>query len=417
MGLLSRLRHVPYTVDVAPELLADVRNPGRGWYRIAPYDLHLPFGDESFVMWGDEGDSLVLARVCIGAYRDRDLDAEALDRLHTILSTWEAADRQVIFRVAYDVVGAGYDAEPFELAQVVSHAHQVGKVMAEHPGAVFVYQGLLVGSWAEMHHSRYLSSRRMRAIYQALRDEVGRDVPLLIRTPRQVKQILGNARLGDSGVMGIFNDGMMGSETDLSTFGTTTAGETLPATVWARRVELEALGRYGDIAPLGGEAVGTTSFSVPEAAQSYLRACRVTYLNRTHDSATLERWREAKGPDRWPSAYDYIGAHLGYRLVCKRVRILPSGDELTVEADVANTGFARPFFVLDACFESEGALVGCSGLPDVWESGKTHTLAARLPADAGDHIWLRFVRRPDGHPVRLAHETRTDVLPIARRTG
>ena len=417
MGLFSRMRGGRFKPVRLQELKRDVPNPSRGWYRIAPYDLGEGLDDVEFVMPGDEHDSLVLVRVCIGSYKDRDLDAPALERLDSILARWEEAGRGIILRVAYDVEGAGYEAEPNELAQVLTHARQVGEVAGDHARNLLVYQGLLVGSWGELHHSRFLSNKRLQQVYEVLREGLGPTVPLALRTPRQIKQVLGEAQLGDSGTMGLFNDGMMGSPTDLATFGSSPNGATLPRDSWKRDDELRLLGKLGDIAPLGGEAVGTEEYSRPRDASAYLRTTHVTYLNRTHDPATLGRWARSAGPEGWDSAFAYIGAHLGYRFVCQTARLREEGDGGLLMLTVANNGFARPFFGVEPVLVIDGAAgrreVELWGSDDLWASGSVQELSVRVSdLQAHDELALALRARGTGRVLRLANAGAQDSLPL-----
>jgi hypothetical protein len=399
------------------ESFRDVPNPGRGWYRIAPYNLAQGLEGKEFLTYGDEKDRVVLARVELSEFRNRDLTREAIDRLDSIISQWAKLGRDVVLRCCYDVHGLGYEREPFEFSRVVRHVHQVGEVIRSHEREIMVYQGLLVGSWGEMHHSRYLSDLRLRELYMALRSSAGPNIPVALRTPRHIRQVLGGRKLHDAGPLGIFDDGMMGSSTDLATFGTDASGVELPRGSWRRTDELERLGRFGRIVPLGGEAVGTSEFSRPSSAYDYLRKVQVTYLNRTHDPATISRWVRTRGERGWPSAFEYFGAHLGYRLVCTSVRLYEQGNTVACQVVIANKGFARPFFEIDATLiareESRKCRIAFAMAAGSWDSGKEVHLLARVPSlTAGTHLYLELRRKLDGALLMPANTDAREALPL-----
>ena len=409
MGLFWRSkRGGRFRAERLAVVLDDVPNPARGWYRIAPYNLAESLDGAEFLMPGDERDRIVLVRVELSGFKEKDLSREAIDRLDCILSRWAAAGRDVVLRCCYDVQGFGFEREPLEFSRVVRHACQVGEVVRSHADEILVYQGLLVGGWGEMHHSRHLSDLRLRELYNTLRKSAGPNVPIALRTPRHVQQVMGGRKLRDLGPLGIYDDGMMGSATDLATFGTDAHGAELPHGSWKRADELARLGRLGQIAPFGGEAVGRAEYSRTVAAYEYMRTTHVTYLNRTHDPSTISRWAGASGGEGWPTAFAYIGAHLGYRLVCKDVRVYAQDADIVCLIVVANEGFARPFFEIEAALrvtkdaQSQSyALVETSGS---WDSGKEVHLMARLASlDEGARLGIELRRKRDGASVVLAN--------------
>jgi hypothetical protein len=390
------------------ESKVDVPNPARGWYRIAPYNLAENLDGAEFLMPGDERDRIVLVRVELSGFKAKDLTPEAVERLDRLISKWSEAGRDVVLRCCYDVQGLGYEREPLEFSQVLRHAHQVGEVVRSHQSEILVYQGLLVGSWGEMHHSRYLTDLRLRELYDALRGSAGPDVPIALRTPHHIRQVLGGRKLRNLGPLGLFNDGMMGSATDLSTFGTDANGVELPRGTWRRADELARLGRIGQIVPLGGEAVGKNEYSRRNAAYEYLRLANVTYLNRTHDPATISRWAGEDGGGGWNTSYDYIGAHLGYRLVCTNVRIYERTTGVACQVIVTNKGFSRPFFDIDATLlASEEAQTQSFELGEVsgsWDPEKEVHLMAHLPhMHKGTRLYMHLRRKRDHSPVILAN--------------
>ncbi|MBM6999501.1 DUF4832 domain-containing protein [bacterium] len=453
----------------------DAGGRGRGWYEIVTVDLEplvvgaleagwperapLPALPIQAVPAGVPLDcAVVLLLVRLPGRRDlspfgeraSDVQTALIDRL---LGAWEAAGKDMVVRAAYDVRGRGMTSEPDALGRVLRDARAVGVALGAHAGATLCCQGLLVGSWGEMHDSRYLGGRQLGAIYDALRSGMdtgaaggagvaGGGIPVAVRTPRLLELVReGSDRARADGLLGLFDDAMMGSASDMGTFDAAD-----------RAAGVARLRDAASRVPFGGEAVGTTPQSMPEAALAYLRAARPTYLNRVHDAATLARWAAAPSPAApgggagEGSLLDYVGAHLGYRLVVTGVRLeggdvrhdaaSPAADAagrggVTLEVRVQNRGFSPLYVparvVVDVWCPGDAAARASVAGALVWRdddrtSGIAHLLlsasalptapASHAPAPAGRGVpgdaaaaWLvaRCVRETDGAPVPFAN--------------
>ncbi len=425
------------------ELPFDAGGPGRGWYDLVTADAGRPLGPECLPAATGARRELVLLRVDIGGYRGADIDAAGLARIERALRCWEAAGRMLVVRATYDVGGEALLREPDALEQVVRHARQVGEVVSGHARSVLCYQGLLVGNWGEMHGTRYCGARRMASIYEALRAGVGREVPICVRTPRHVRLLRGaSERAREDCALGVFDDAMMGSESDLGSFDPSGAQD-------ADAARAEFLSFLGDGAlrvPFGGEAVGTGPWSdVPEAL-GYLRATRPTYLNAAHDPATMEKWRRAAAPvaderrrarPAFANMLDYVGAHLGYRLLASDARVIDCrqggagapGLAVDVSFTVENRGFAPLYWpasmtvsVVDAC---DGKKLGGVREELPWDGapGARAQVRTRVCLDAGSAagacahgalVVAGCARDADGASLPLANGVTCD---LARLVG
>ena len=67
------------------ESTRQLHNPSRGWYRIYTFEIEKE-PDFQPMLWCDlEGDSLAMVILNIGAYKEKELDAVALENMHRIL--------------------------------------------------------------------------------------------------------------------------------------------------------------------------------------------------------------------------------------------------------------------------------------------------------------------------------------------
>lgn len=393
------------------ETAKPLRNPARGWYQIHTFLADREPDWEELRWCLNREDSLVLLLFDIGAYRAEALDERALGRITRVVDFFSQRGYDCVVRAVYDHEGRAPEREPFFFAQVLAHLEQVAGALRPF-SCVFVYQGMLVGSWGEMHSSRFLSKERLRQMAEVLRAHRGEETWLAVRRPSQWRVL---HREGEDCLdrMGLFDDGMFGSPDHLGTFGAKARADTSWDSPWSREDELEFLSALSRRAPYGGEAVRGGG-EPPEAREvlEVLRKTGVTYLNRDHDRRLLELWREWRCPagGAWAEAslFDYVGAHLGYRLLVREARVTEErGGRCRVAVEIENTGFAAVYqefrFVLD-CLDGAGGRAAAPACPETpWPSGETRRLSWEIPRGEGE-LWLSAARSRDGMRVFLANE-------------
>lgn len=62
----------------------------------------------------------------------------------------------MILRVCYDTEGKGMEREPQRIFVVQRHMQALGSLAERYADAILTVQGVFVGSWGEMHTSRFL---------------------------------------------------------------------------------------------------------------------------------------------------------------------------------------------------------------------------------------------------------------------
>ncbi len=404
------------SADLA-ERIEDVCNPCRGWYQIHTFlaEAEPDFGELEWCL--DRKDTLALVFLDIGAFRDRNLDRTAFERMGRILDFFRKNGYDMILRVAYDHQGKAVEREPYFWDQVKAHMRQVGELLEDKGEGVFVYQGLLTGNWGEMHTTRFQDEKKRKELWQILREYLPEDTYAAVRRPAYWRQLNeeGADKTCAGPVMGLFDDAMFASGDHLGTFGTLNR-ENGWGEAWNREAELAFEEELCSRVPNGGEAVFGEEMSerlTPALVEDTLRKMHVTYLNKVYDSGILDLWKQWKyeGAEGWngKSLYDYIGAHLGYRLVIRSVRLHPlrAGDGGSIEIAVENTGFASLYQ------EAEFWLEGRNGLrwllkqegkhrEPVWKSRETRILLCNIPL-APMELWILGTRKTDGRRIRFAN--------------
>ena len=335
---------VKLTAACPPPSAEKLRNPERGFYSIFRFtakDRQDDIQQQVDAIYNPEQDDLLLAEINLHAYAEGNISDAGLRSIQTLFSSLRARNGSCIVRFLYDWEGRGLSSEPRDIGIIQRHMDALGPILRENEDMIFLLQGLFIGSWGEMHQSRYSDPENLRRLADTLRKAVGSHMLLSVRTPAQWRAVVGSRffqgkeeEIFRSAAMGLFNDGIMGSETDLGTY----EGSRASAISFQRQL--------CQWVPNGGEAVGGSHYSEFENAVETLGAMRVSYLNRCHDQRVLERWRShtvsASGLWKGMDGMSYMERHLGYRFVIQAVKMTcsPFSRDVRARIDLRNEGFA-----------------------------------------------------------------------------
>lgn len=414
-----------YPADLT-ERTDELENPARGWYQIYTFQAEKE-PDYRELEWCLNGrDTLALVMIDIGSYRDKPLDDECIARMGKILNFFEENGYDVVLRIVYDHEGKALEREPFFFEQVQRHIAQLGPVFKEHADSIFVFQGLLVGNWGEMHTSRFLKEDMLRRMTALLRSHRGKNTYLAVRTPAYWRML--HHEEGSMGAqketvfcsgedMGLFDDGMFGSDSHLGTFGIQPGSSAAWKEPWSREDELVFEERLCRTVPNGGEAVWGEELQgqlTKERVLGDLRQMHITYLNRVYDSRLLDIFRQWKckkaGVWQEKSVFDYIGAHLGYRFIIRKAVLIPDKrKDIAGRLEVAleNTGFAALYQEAQVFLETVDAQGNTDTKKLDWDlrslgSGETKIFSCLLEAKKC-RIFLYVRRSRDGRDIRFAN--------------
>ena len=104
-------------------------------------------------------ETIELLQIHIGSYSGGDISAIGLEQIRRTFEAYAKREHQVslIVRFLYDWEGNGAQSDPSSINIVLRHMEQLGEIVSEYEDQIYIVQGVLVGSWAEMHSSRYLT--------------------------------------------------------------------------------------------------------------------------------------------------------------------------------------------------------------------------------------------------------------------
>lgn len=335
------------------ETLDNPVNPARGWFNLYSFELDKDPEEFEKECELDGNNSLVLLLVDIAAYRDGTIEDADLKKLEKLLVFFRKKNKDIILRVTYDHEGKGMHLEPLYFEKVRGHAKKIAEFVSEHHKDIFLYQGLLVGKWGEMHTSRFASHENFQVLYGIFEKKLINPVYMAVRKPVQLRWLKDQPEkegVFDPGFLGVFNDGMFGSDSDLGTYdGDNKDGDWHKS--WPREKEQTFIGEIALKVPCGGEALFGESFIQRHGAETILNELKlqhITYLNKKHDRKLISYWKKhktnIKGIWNGSTYYDYIGAHLGYRFLVKKVKAFKSKSGCELMITIENEGFA-PIYI------------------------------------------------------------------------
>lgn len=395
------------------ETTEQLQNPARGWYQVYSFraEDEPDFGELEWCLNKEETCALVLFD--IGAYKSRDLDDDAIRHIRRILAFFDTHKRDVILRAAYDTEGKAVEHEPSVFSQVISHIRQLGDAVMEYAGRILLFEGMLAGNWGEMHGSRFLTKKYMSQLNEAM----AQSFPGIMRAVRRPVQwrMLHGEHPGKGTMVGLYDDAIFGSDTDLGTFAVDSGVEADPVweEPWYAEQELDFEHQLSLFVPQCGEAVYGEAYSSCTLASTVerLRKMGLSYLNGVYDENILRIWRgwQWNAPDIWQgmNGYDYIGRHLGYRFCVRYVGMRQQGDFCELTLTVENTGFSGFYQEAEVCLilsGGDGEETEYKTDWDVreWKSGQTSSLTWRLPCREGK-LWLSARRKWDHEMIRFAN--------------
>ena len=401
---IRKIRFLDYTPVASQESTQVLSNPYNGFYTmtgITLSDADVPSIPDALKS-APASTQVVMLEINLLQYRNRDLSDSALQNLDTYLNSWKSTGHQMILRFLYDWNGNNMTSEPDNIGQVISHMKQVAPVVNKYKDMIYLMQGIFVGNCGEMNQSHYLDADSMTQLIDTLASAIDPSIYLAVRTPLQRRTILNSAQTlskkeAFSGTLpsrlGLFNDGMLGSANDTGTYGDGSHTTSEPLAAWSRADELDYQNQLCNYVQNGGEVITDNPYNDLDTAIQDLKTMHVSYLNKDHDQAVLNKWEQTTytGSDtayNGLSGYDYIAAHLGYRYTpvsshCTLASPLDQHAVLTVR--IKNTGFSscyRPFHVTLSIVGADGELKDHIPVPaDTrnWTSGNTIRLKASLP--------------------------------------
>ena len=336
------------------ESIEEISNPDQGFYR----PVYVKINENGAMYNKDVINSqtqLYHLRCDISAFSeavnkaaDKPVTDEALKGLDALLFCLKENDKNAIVRFAYDPGYSGSaDKEP-ALDVMLGHVESVCSVLNRYVNTVTAIETGLIGPWGEMHTSAEANPAHITPLINAFLTAAS-EIPVLVRTPEMIYNYINVSedKVEEISIspdekayrLGLYNDGYLGSESDLGTYSN-------------RERDINFLSVQNAHLPFGGEV------TVPDSPLHNIEAClpemnkiHLSYLNTEWDNRVIEKWKktfytEACGLEKQyynKTAFTYIQNRMGYRFVLKNSVFTYSAtsEKLNVRLKLQNLGFGN----------------------------------------------------------------------------
>lgn len=277
--------------------------------------------------------------------KDIELSKEMLAGLERLFKQVDDAEACAIVRFAYDKFEGNSDLEP-NISMIETHISQFSTVINKYKNCITALECGLIGPWGEMHSSNLAEQTAFNKVFKKYLSCLDKDVKLLVRRPEMIYKYYGfdidelNKFDYENNRIGVYNDGYLGSKSDLGTFED-------------RTVEVAFLEKINQNFPYGGEVTTPTSkYNQLSWACEEMFRTNLTYLNIQWNDEVVARWQNTNYTLTDPlykgkTEFDYINNHMGYRFVCESAEI-SIADYFYFQLNMKNVGFGE-------CFKTKNA--------------------------------------------------------------
>lgn len=372
--LWAARQNLDYTDGLEP-----IENPGIGFYR--PQGMHLTqSGNKAASTWGN----ISHLRVDISEFSSnapikvnkesgdttfgvsQPLTQDALDAFEATLDAIRQRGKCAIVRFAYDLNYNGFKNCDPEQSVILGHLKQIGTVYGRNTDVIQYVELGMYGSWGEMHSSYTGTNEHIAEALQTLLECTPPEIKIGVRRPDIVATWLGvNVGNNYSGFdidseafqqaaqakgdtlfrVGMYNDGYLGSSSDLGTIGMGASGHQM-----TREMMVKWLEQYSSHTPYGGELVANYNGDHPINTPAYLSEegfrTHTSYLNYEWHQPTILGWKEMtyEGDEAeyyGKDGFTYVENHLGYRFILRESEV--ECDNKTVKGllQIENVGFGN----------------------------------------------------------------------------
>lgn len=357
--MFSMLRDGEQEIEIKNETFTassrELNNPNRGFYRLYSFlitDEKQDYTEMVSTLFQEDRDTrLALIQVCLKSYRRGSITEEGLDNIEALFDVLGSLNKKLIVRFTYDNEGENERYEPESMDIILAHMEQLSYILRKYSKNIFSLQGLFIGNWGEMNGTQYNSDEELRRLAEKLARVTDQTTYLAVRSPAQWRGIMQSQETDSgnifTGRFGLFNDGMLGNESDYGTYRTgENADDGVPFPRLEREEELIFQNELCKRVPNGGEVIHDNIYNDLENAIKDFEVMHVTYLNSGYDQAVLEKWAETAiteaGCFEGMDGLTYIERHLGYRLMIVNAGLQYNSGEnkLSAEVTLKNVGFA-----------------------------------------------------------------------------
>lgn len=385
-----------------------IRNPDCGFYQPISFACKQEGINYSLKNYLTRN-NLMHLRMDLSSFVGSELSQETLSDLHKMLGELRQNSVNAIIRFAYDKFNGEENKEP-SMSLLLRHVEQLGGVLKEYNDVLTAVEAGMIGPWGEMHTSSLAIKENFNKLLQAWLENTHPLTPILARRPRMVADYLGvdigkiDEHVSVVGTpayrLGVFNDGYLGSSTDLGTYKN-------------RKKEIDWLTKQAAHTPFGGEVtVPGSEYNKIEHAAKEMFLTHTSYLNELWNDRVVAEWKDTEytinaGDDtkyHGRTAYEYIRDHLGYRFTVSDILLSQKAREgLRLSFDIKNDGFGNLLksktceLIFINNEDKQSYIEEIDINPKMWLTGKTYSMDLKINTrlKEGEYTVLLRLREPD----------------------
>lgn len=354
---------------------------------------------------------------------DKTLTENALSGIDELLSYLQEKNKSAIARFVYDPGLNGASNKEPALDMILQHISQLSAILDQYHDTLTAIEVGLIGPWGEMHTSTMANKDVINALIDAYLNNTT-EIPILVRTPKMIYNYLGitmedidNYRIESTAKayrLGLFNDGYLGSSSDLGTYSN-------------REKEVPWLALQNGHLPYGGEVV------IPDSELHNIENClnemfllHLSYLNIEWNNYVIDKWKkstytEAAGADSLyygETAFQYIENHMGYRFVLENSTFEydTAVSQFGIDLSLRNVGFGnlnRPMNMTLLLESETGEITSIDA--GQYDGGEKITFQTDLNLTEGNYnVYLKLDKGNDKYALRFANNLWNEELQANR---
>lgn len=329
------------------ETIEEFNNPDCGFYT----PVYIKCSDEGVTSISNRYlsyNNLLHLRIDISYYSkavnneiDKEFSNKMIENLANEFNKIYNASATAIIRFAYDPGYNGSKNMETSIEMMKKHISQLKNLFNDYNSIITAIECGMVGPWGEMHSSSIAKQETYNELIKTFLENTPNNIPILVRRPQFLYSYYGytlntlnELSLDSNNRIGVYNDGYLGSSSDLGTYAD-------------REKEVMWLSKVNEYLPYGGEVtIPNSEYNLLENCNEEMNLLGLSYLNEYWNDQVVKRWKETKynlDNELYKNStqYTYIKNHMGYRLVLNRIDYEICSNKFNLSFDIKNVGFGN----------------------------------------------------------------------------
>ncbi len=334
-------------------------NPERGLSKYTVTDAHYAstsgytnLNVATLTSWRTGADkvTVIYRHYLLDAFMDSDISPTYLSNLELDLNILREAGVKCMVRFAYSDLLSSAPQQPV-LSRILQHIQQLKPILHTHKDVILTVQAGFIGTWGEWYYTNSeefgtegaISSTQWanrKVVLDSLLGATPPEIPIQVRYPSIKQNLYGNTPLTPTTAyqntpqarIGFYNDAFLNNWGDHGTYSVNTMNQNPVGTADYVYVANETL-----YTPMTGETNGLNGKRTKGSNAVFeMDSTNWSVINRDYHPTVWKRWINQ-------GYYSTILQKLGYRFVMESSTVTVGGGMITLNLQLQNKGYARPF--------------------------------------------------------------------------